>query len=195
MSDGTTQIKLAIVVGHSYTAKGAYGVYPLLPEYDFNSMLAEMIYQIAKERGLGVRVFRRDGIGVKGVYRNVKDWARSDLTVCVELHFNSFNGKVRGTETLYDNDPKESKDFAEIIHKCVCEALSRKDKTDRGLKLISDPKERGYTNLNECKIPSVILEPVFGDNKEDAALLYDRKKQYALAIVDSTIKYLNSLKT
>lgn len=189
-------MRLCVVVGHTYVAKGAKGTYPITNEYEYNTEIAELVYQNAKSRDLEVKVFLRDGIGLKGVYRNVKEWTKFDpVSACVELHFNAFNGKARGTETLYDKDPANSEQFAQLIHNAVCLALGRKDKTDRGIKLISEPSERGYTNLNECNIPSVILEPGFGDNKDDAKLLYETKKQYAKAIVDASIEFLNLLKT
>jgi N-acetylmuramoyl-L-alanine amidase len=181
-------MKLAIVVGHDIKAKGATSVGPLnVQEYDYNVDLAEHMYRSAMAKGITTRVFTRNGIGIKGAYENVRKWS-DENTVCVELHFNSYNGKVQGSETLFDKDPLESIELAREVHKEIVEVFQRKNKHDRGIKLV-DYGERGYLNLNLCKIPSCIVEPFFGDNPADAELGYKLKHQYADAIVDAVFTY------
>lgn len=183
-------MKLAIIIGHELKSKGAKGVYPISGyEYDFNSEIAQLIFHSAMDRALPIRIFKRDGLGISGVYKQVQDWAGGNSeAVAIELHCNAFNGKVRGTETLFDKDPDDSIEFAREIHQSICTALNRKNKEDRGIKLI-EKGDRGYINLNLCKIPSAIVEPFFIDNPEDAALGYSLKKQYAAAIVDGCLKF------
>lgn len=187
-------MKLAIVIGHEKKAQGARGVWPIAQtEYEYNTEISELVFQNAMQRGLEARVFKRDSVGVRGVYKEVNLWANESSVAicCIELHFNAFNGRARGSETLYDEDPGGSKDLAELVHQAICLVFGRRDKTDRGVKRLTREVERGYLNLNLCKIPSVIVEPFFGDNRDDAELAYALKRRYAAALVDSVIKFLN----
>lgn len=181
-------MRLAIVVGHDMKAKGATSVSPLnVQEYDYNVDLAEYMYRVAMAKGITTRVFTRNKGGLRGAYEDVRKWS-DENTVCLELHFNSFNGKVQGSETLFDKDPLDSIELAREVHKAVCEVFQRKNKQDRGIKLI-DNGERGYLNLNLCKIPSCIVEPFFGDNPADAELGHKLKHQYADYLVDAVFTY------
>lgn len=184
-------MRLAIVVGHDVKGKGATSVAPLnLQEYDFNLQIAQDVYRKAMEHGIACRIFLRNGIGIRGVYEQVAQWADKN-TVCIELHFNSFNGKAQGTETLFDKSPTDSIEFAREIHNGICELFKRKDKTNRGLKLI-EQGDRGYLNLNLCQIPSCIVEPFFGDNTEDAKLAHKYMNLYGDTLVNSTIAYFKN---
>lgn len=91
--------KLAIVVGHTKRSPGAEGVYPISTyEYFWNKELAKHIQAFANMNNIECGIFFRDGIGIEGTYKLVKDWQPN---TCIELHFNAFNSKVKGTETLY----------------------------------------------------------------------------------------------
>lgn len=190
-------MKLAIVIGHDEKRKGAYGVLPLNKyEYDYNSEVAEMMFRFAMELGIQTSVFYRNKVGIKGCYEKVNDWLKGQVGCVIELHFNSFiNNKVRGTETLFDNDPKESIDLAQEIHDSVVAIFNRHGKEDRGKKLIDltdDHYERGEINFRECKHPMVIVEPFFGSNKEDATLGLNKKVEYAAALVTAAEKFLKT---
>ncbi|SRR6266540_2570028 len=180
-------MKLAIVVGHDINQPGAMSAAPLNKhEYDYNLEVAEFIYRIAMQNGITTKIFLRNKIGVTGVYKLVTEWSDDD-TVCVELHFNSFDKKSQGTETLFDSDPTESVDLAREIHQQVCSVFSRKGKMDRGLKLSDEG--RGSHNLTSFTKPSCLIEPFFGDNPADADLGLKLKMQYAEAIVKGVAKF------
>ena len=182
--DYSSHGKLAFVVGHERGAPGAYGVKPLgRYEYDWSRDLGIMVNELAAKRGIEARMFFRDGIGIKGAYRSVKQW-KPDVTL--ESHFNAFNSKAQGTETLIGSS--QSKRWGEIVHKNVCEAFSRNGNS-RGVKLIT-PGGRGYLNLTQIHT-SCLIEPFFGDNTEEAKLAVDRIDELALAIVLSVKEYLH----
>jgi N-acetylmuramoyl-L-alanine amidase len=178
---------LALVVGHDKIRQGAHGVAPISSsEYVYNSHLAKLIEEYGERRGHQVDIFFRDHIGIKGAYKSVAD---AEPDACIELHFNAFNGAVRGTETLFADihDEKEvmEKEFAQCVQDEICKLFQRDAETNRGLINRSLSKgERGYMNVSQLfNIPSILIEPFFGDNPDDAQLAVSWKQPLAEAIV------------
>ena len=135
-------MKLAILVGHSENAKGAWSPKLRKHEYDLWSEVALEVYMEAKATGLDCRIFKRDGISIEKVGELVNEFCGSD-GVAIELHFNSASKVIEelvvgkglvsrdvidpqphGCETLYDSDPAESKRFAECVHINMMRALT-----------------------------------------------------------------------
>lgn len=188
-------MKCAIVVGHEEKAKGASSVSPLSQmEYDFNLRIAQAIYRLLREEGkVSPRIFLRDGIGISGAYSQVNAWVSDDPKSCaIELHFNSFNGKAEGSETLYDKDPAQSKEFAQIIQDALVLCYGRQGKLNRGIKLI-EAGDRGHKNLALCHIPSCIVEPFFGDCPAEAKLAHEREAEYPKYLAKAISKFLSGL--
>lgn len=180
--------KFAIIVGHSKDAKGAKAVAPLnLQEYDYNSEVAKVMYVFAREKSIDARVFYRDGIGRQGVADAVNRWGPD---IAIELHFNSATESERGTLTLYDAQPADNKDFAEIAQRYVCNVFKRVGKQDRGAKLLKKG-DRGHYNLESIKCTSILTEPFFGSNKADSHLGWANSTNYAKCLVAATIEFLN----
>jgi len=178
---------LALVVGHERAKAGAFGIYPISsPEYVYNTDLAELISRFGKSRGHEVSIFFRDGVGIQGAYQQVNEW---EPDAVIELHFNAFNGEVRGTETLYaDTDDQKGvleKEFAEFVQKFICGVFGRSAKEDRGIKNRALSRgERGFMSVNQVfGFPSILIEPFFGDNKNDAKMAVERKQELAEAII------------
>lgn len=178
---------LAMVVGHERARPGAFGIYPIsASEYEYNTDLAEMAAHFGKSRGHEVRIFFRDGIGIQGTYEQVNEW---EPDAVVELHFNAFNTQVGGTETLYaDADDQKGvfeKEFAEVTQRNICKVFARSAKEDRGtLNRALSRGERGYMNVSQVfGVPSILIEPFFGDNKNDAKMAVEQKQELAEALV------------
>lgn len=181
---------LAIIVGHDKLKQGARGVSPLgLSEYMYNEGVAQEMFRVARDNGLTAAVFHRDGLSIDGVARFVNKWAQGPKACAIELHFNSFNAKARGTETLYDADPPEGKILAEILQRNMCDVFARKGKDDRGIKGLA-PEDRGHRSLSGIYVPACIVEPAFGDNPTDAKLLAENAKPYAACLVAGAIEFL-----
>jgi N-acetylmuramoyl-L-alanine amidase len=184
-------MKLAVVVGHEQKAQGAVSVSPLLQtEYVFNSDLARIIKGMSQSRGVSVKIFMRDVVGLRRCYEQVCLW---EADAVVELHFNSFKDPVaRGTETLAGEDA-ESKEWARYLQFNICDALGRVGKEDRGVKDIPNSEslgERGWFNVNSVPgVPNALIEPFFGSNPGDAALAFDRRVHLAAAVLDAFIGY------
>jgi N-acetylmuramoyl-L-alanine amidase len=185
--------KLCLIVGHSIDAKGAPAVGPInSTEYDYNCEVAAAAYRYAREMGLDARIFLRNGVGIEGCYLEVNSWAKdADLVCAIELHLNAFNGKTRGTETLWDKEPADNVEFAREVQQAVCSVFKREGKANRGLKLL-EPGDRGHRNMSACEITGVLCEPFFCDNPDDAKLGASNKFAYALALVNATIKFMKA---
>lgn len=174
--------RLAIVVGHTKRSPGAVGVSPIDDyEYFWNTQLARKIQQVAVQERVDCGIFFRDGIGIEGAYKAVAEWgARS----CVELHFNSFNGSVIGTETLYGELPA-SRHWASVVQAQMVEIYDRQERADRGIKerAIGERGGRNVNQLNSSQIPSCLIEPYFGDVTGEAVLANERIDALAKSIV------------
>ncbi len=171
-------LKLAVIVGHTEIAPGAESGPPINQcEYVWNSELAKMVGQECARRGIICKIFFRDGVGIAGAYRQVDDW---QATAAVELHFNCFNCKANGTETLY-GDIRGSREFAQRMQEAMLHALELQD---RGIQHRSR-KERGGQSVNSAHRPSILIEPFFGDNVADATRAKERKPALASAVVEA----------
>lgn len=173
--------KLAIVVGHTRVAPGAYGIAPIsASEYVWNTDLAAKITAAGTAAGITVKTFLRDTGGISGAYAGVRQWAAG---AAVELHFNAFNGSARGTETLYGPACPASLGWATAVQNAMVALYGRTGNNNRGLKK-APPYDRGRESVNALStIPSCLIEPFFGDNSTDATLGQNRKQALADAIV------------
>ncbi len=177
-----TSSKLAIVVGHTRRGPGAEGANPISScEYFWNSKLAKLIKSQASANNIECGIFYRDGIGIKGAYKKVNLWHADS---CIELHFNAYDGKVIGTETLYGLY-SPSKDWASSIQDAMVGLYDRTGKPDRGIKqrIIG---ERGGKSVNQLDtIPSCLIEPYFGDVSSEAILADSYLLDLAKVLVDT----------
>lgn len=185
-----TEPTLCIIIGHEKEKPGAYGVHPVDDyEYNYNSGLAVLIKQSGKNSNIKVPLIFRDYIGIKGAYNNALTYNPDAI---IELHFNSYNSKVEGCEVLY-TDKKDlsgikEKAFASLLLNNIHDVMQN---NNRGLKKLASKGERGFYNLSRTnKIPSVIIEPFFGDNQEDASKAINYKNELANSIIKSFIEYM-----
>lgn len=183
-------MKLAIIVGHTAKAPGAFGVPPINKnEYGYNKELAAHIFMHAKNIGQDAKVFFRDKVGIAGVYKQVNEWG-ADLAI--ELHFNALNGQVQGTETLCGTSVPESVDFAKAIQAAQVKHLAREKKLNRGVHVLEvKDKNRGYLNVNSANCPSCLIEPFFGDNRHEAVLAMDKQMVLGQGLAQACLDWLN----
>jgi N-acetylmuramoyl-L-alanine amidase len=107
----------------------------------------------------------------------------------MELHFNAANEKARGTETLYGDQNPLSAEFARVVQDGICKLFTRDPKTNRGIKKLVEG-DRGVTNVNILKCPSILIEPFFGDETEDAKLGFQYQEALANVLVESMVNFL-----
>ena len=112
---------------------------------------------------------------------NAASWGAD---IYVSMHSNAFDGTARGTCCYYcntDSRAANSKRLAQLVNAEMAKIF---------------PKNRGlYTSssLVDCykpKMPSMICEVAFHDNKEDATLILNNKDRIAQAYCDAIVKYL-----
>lgn len=181
--------RLAIVVGHTKIAPGAFATAPLsASEYPWNSHLAGMIKSAAEAEGHACELFFRDRVGVEGAYEKAEEW---DPDAVMELHFNAANGQARGTETLRGIQP-EASEWAECVHDAMLSLYDRSGKADRGIKKLR-PGDRGHQSVSQLEnVPSVLIEPFFGDAAEDARLGQEKKDALGKALAAAFIRFMDS---
>jgi N-acetylmuramoyl-L-alanine amidase len=186
-------MKAAIIIGHTDDDEGAVMAPPLtfLSEYKFGTMLAAKIAIELSDRGHFWDVFRRDKVGVAGAYASAK---AAGAQACVELHFNASDVPMAmGTETLVGLS-SESLILGDFIHKRMCAVFSRVGIFDRGIKVVKNG-ERGNQSVNNgTGIPSCLIEPFFGSNKEDMRAGVKRIDDLAIAIASGLIGFGDRLK-
>lgn len=183
--------RLAFIIGHTKLAKGAYSDFLKKHEYDFWKQFAETY--LVSRNDVEIKVYYRDIIGVSGAYQKAIE---DNPSAIIELHFNSFNGSASGFEILCnpnkDTNPDLELDFSRILIKEFSNVLKTKN---RGVKHISSKGERGFFNLSQVvSIPSILIEPFFGDNEQDAMNAYYKQQQLADGIIKA-FKVFNGLDT
>lgn len=184
--------KLGIVVGHTATRAGAQGI-GLPPEYHFHRDMADRMVEYARQsygpasaHPMDVKVFLRDGIGVRGAYRAVDQWAGRDPAATVELHYNAAGPSARGTETL-SSGTSGSRALAERVQAATVQLLGTRN---RGLRIRNrQTRGRGWLSLVSGRPPAIITEPGFGSNAGDAALLHERRYEIGRMVVTQAHNY------
>ena len=170
--------RVAIIIGHTESAQGANSyklptVGKRLSEYVLNTKVAHGIKHHLQQltSNCAVKIIRRDGIGIKGAYKEAKKWG---ATLIVELHFNSMghDKDYFGAEILTYTGDKDSEELAEKFLEEFCREFHIKN---RGVK-VKTKKERGGTSVyygSKYAKHSLLLEPCFiaTRNSESARLL------------------------
>ncbi len=171
-------IKLAIVVGHNVASSGVTVVHPInQSEFDFNSEIAEIMFQQAGSYNLEVKVFFRIEQNsytneINQVYAEVNEW-NADFSI--ELHFNAFDAKVIGTEVL-SSGTSESLRYANLTQTKLLELYRPSGDGDRGVNILVSG-DRGYQSVIAGKAPAIIVEPFFGDTPSEAIMVDEAGKE------------------
>lgn len=181
---------IAIVVGHTKKAGGAFSKYLGQNEYVYNTGLASDMKGVIESLGGTCSVHFRDQGGVKAAYAA----ALKTKPICmIELHYNAANGKATGAEVLfadhYDKAGIKELMLAQVVSASMANALRIKN---RGAKrLAKGVSERGLQNVSQStNIASILIESGFGDNSQiDAPAMKSRKTELARSIVDGVIKW------
>lgn len=106
----------------------------------------------------------------------------------LSVHCNAFDGRARGTETLYYPQSTEGRRLAESVQQELCGlfAILDPDLPDRGL------KERGdLAVLYATDMPAILVECAFIDNELDAFFLMNYGNEIARAIARGVTDYEN----
>lgn len=165
-------MNIAVVVGHDKKSPGAYSPFVNASEYVFNSEVATYLK--------GCDVYKRSGIGsYKQQMQALADVVNpKGYDLVIELHFNAFNKKAQGVETVGWKGNKTSEDYG----KKYCTVISEYyDITNRGIKFVEN-NGRGYWFNYYINANSLILEPFFGD--EQKAKRFEDPKELACVMME-----------
>lgn len=116
---------------------------------------------------------------------HIANSAKADLFI--SDHKNAYNGQARGFETFtYSNASTASRAYQNVIHREVYSRIKKYGIPDRG------QKSANYQVLRETKMPAVLLEEAFIDNKKDNDLLRSSafKNDYVEGVVAGIAKSL-----
>mgnify|MGYP001017083114 CR=1 FL=1 len=187
--DESIKATLVLVVGHEKRAPGASFALGG-SEYDYNTKVAALCEDYAKKSypGMVVKTVFRDGVGISGAYATAKGL---NPDACIELHFNAFNGKVAGTETLSTVEDKD-KAFAKVIQKAMCKVFGREGDS-RGVKVIPKSARGGGNIYSLPGFANCLVEPFFGDNREEAEAALSKQQDYARALIDASAEHFKAL--
>ncbi len=177
-------IHLAIIVGHTKDSSGAEMHGTNESEYSFNTKIAEKITKLSQGSNIKVSTIFRDKIGIAGAYAKAN---KMSADVCIELHFNGFNGKAFGTSTLCSSFADDI-EFAKMVHLFMCRTFERKD-ASRGVKVIPYSQRGGMSCYSFENGPNCLVEPFFGDNPEEAAMGYAKMDAYASCLLTAVAKW------
>lgn len=176
-SDYLPNRHICLIVPHTLKSPGAFSAQLQRHEYDYmKDFYLYCLIPELKERGLTASIHYRDKIGIAGAYEAALTWKPF---LIMEWHFNAFNGNVKGFEILHREDLKEEvlimDSIMDVFHDVLETPQRRKINVLKG--------ERGFRNVSQTsKIPSILLEPFFGDNKFDAKNFDDKKEVLAKRI-------------
>lgn len=167
---------IALVVGHNAVARGAVRVGDGISEHEWCGDLAR---RIAAHAPGSYHIIHR----VPGTGEIARAYAQVDALgaeASVELHFNAAeNAAATGTETLTSGTPA-SLALARRLQAAIVDVLGLRD---RGLIEIGrDSGRRGAASLWAGRAPAVLIEPYFGSNRGDCAVVDGRLGELARAI-------------
>lgn len=193
LPDEKGKVNFALIVGHEKKAPGAEFNNPKFKsEYDYNTAIAEKIKSYVNAgaySGINLKVIFRDGIGINGAYQMAKTFGAD---ACIELHFNAFNEKASGSETLSTIDTVDQK-LSKLVHTEICKAFDRKGES-RGVKVLSRGDRGGGNIYSMPGSANCLVEPFFGDNATEAKLAVERFDTYAKALLDGVYKWAKDAK-
>lgn len=175
-------MKIAFVVGHSATKKGAYGNTGL-SEFDFYSKFVPELVERLKSEKLehSYQVFYRGTSGgytenMKDLHRRIDQWG-ADLSI--SFHFNAASNElVNGHEILYCSD--KGYEYAVQLDELFDAYLDNNDRNTKK-RTMSD---RGGGFLCRGKSVCILIEPFFASHQNRYVRNGDMREPLKQALID-----------
>lgn len=174
--------------GHDTGTIGIDGSY----EKDDNLALALLVQKELEDRGITVIMTRSDDTFVELTDRaQTANDADADLFVSLHRNFSESSSDTKGIE-IWVHSSKSEKSYS-----AANDILNRLDDTDisenRGIKSGTQGNtDTNYAVIRETAMTSMIIEMGFMSNSEDLQLFRENKKEYAKAIADGIVIWLNN---
>lgn len=203
-------IKIVLVPGHTPrspgatntslpTTFGAVGATQVEIEHDNGDVSIELgttEYHLANKLAEDVSFILNATYGIealivqRGTYQELpNDINRLAPDLVISLHFNAYNTRARGSETLYYHKSVLGKQFAQVLQKEFVQQLGL---PDRGIKPKSSEERGGYL-LRYVHAPCLIGEPCFMDNDEDLQHVLDNWPKLVQAYATAILKMASAL--
>lgn len=173
--------KVFLDAGHGGKDPGALG--NNLKEKDINLAVTKEVNRILERHGVTVGTTRTSDTFMELSDRSKKaNDFKSDILV--SIHCNAFEDpSVQGVEVYHYPGSTKGKKLAQCIHDEVIKAkLYTKD---RGV------KSANFHMLRVPTMPCALIEMAFITNKQDAELLKNKQKEFALAIAKGILNYFS----
>ena len=171
--------KVFLDAGHGGKDPGAVG--NNLKEKDINLAVTKEVNRILERHGVTVGTTRTSDTFVELSDRSKKaNDFKADILV--SIHCNGFHDSTaQGVETYHYPGSVNGKKLAQCIHDEIIKAkLYTKN---RGV------KSANFHMLRVPKMPCALIEMAFITNKQDAELLKNKQKEFALAIAKGILNY------
>lgn len=184
--------KVAIKIGHTDKAKGAYSPTISLSEFDFNSKVAEELQKLCGcDIQYDVFTFDPNVSSYTQRQKKVADKLNEDnYDLVVELHFDSAESHTaKGTTVLYYHKSANGKEAAKVVGDAIYNEFKVNRRSDIAL---SSDTQNGYQAVVTPKAVAILVEPFFGSNPEEA-ILFDKvagRQRYAKALDKGIKQYL-----
>lgn len=170
-------MKILLIAGHGAGDPGAGG--NGYWEADKTREALPLLKKSLQKRGVNVTTYPTS----RNAYADIKGsgpaYAFKNYDAIIEIHFNAYNGKAYGTETLY----KTSKSLAAAIDK----AIASKGFQDRGPKIRTDLQNMNYAA--SLSVPYVLIETCFIDSRSDMELYEEIRPDVWQAVGDAVADY------
>lgn len=187
--------KIALCIGHSRSNDSGAVAYNGVYEETYNNEVISLVKRKLSYHSEIINFYMGDSYG-EAMHWLANHLKNNNFTHAFEYHFNSAGPTAKGYEYLFWHLSTKGIVMAKIHQKLHGEFF--KGKYDRGIEpLGDDAHERGvlFTSLTHC--PSIICEPFFGSNKEDAESYMtksgkEKLSDFYVAAISESIKALQS---
>ena len=152
-----------------------------LRECDVAKSVADLVADYLKMAGVEVV----GNLQNDGLYDIVSASNRTDADIFISIHCNACNGVAQGTEVWHYYGSGEGEKLSQCMQNQIVDALETVDRGTKGAK----PGVNGLYVLSNTDAVAVLIELAFIDNESDAALLRERKDDFARAIARGATDY------
>lgn len=175
---------VAVVIGHHPEAPGAElelanrSVY----EYDFWKPFGRELALTLEASGIEATVVERPNEDPDAALAKRVNATHADAAI--ELHFNSFDGRAKGSEMFHWETSGQGKRLAMLLQEHVTNALGTDPRRVEGT--------REFPFLQLTRMPAVICEPAFGSAPQDAWALLTGQAELLRAYRQALSEYLQA---
>ena len=156
---------------------GAVNKYWNVRECDIALSVGQMVANMLEGAGYEVRTCQNDSLDY--IVEDANNW---DADYFISIHCNSaYTDQARGSEVYCYSFIGEGARLAQCIQNRL---VGRLGMINRGV------KEANYYVLRHTEMPAVLVEMGFINNSEDCSMLVNRTEDFAEAIFQGIIRYL-----